>query len=139
MTLAKRSDRRRHARAPFTLEAILLPRRGPPVACAVENLSAGGALLCTVAPLDNEGLVRIRLRLSERKDLTVSARVVRRYAGDNGEQHLAVAFADLPPRVQDMVQAAALRALASASAEVRALAVDDGEPTRGPLAPADSR
>lgn len=134
MTPTTSPERRRSARAPVELTAVVIPRRGPPLACTVENLSAGGALLCAPEALVAEGPVRVRLHLSPRRDVSVTACVVRRHPCRDGVHRFAVAFADLPPKVEDLVQSAALRALASTSARVNVMVVDDEPAVRDSLA-----
>ncbi|MBI1947890.1 MAG: response regulator [Deltaproteobacteria bacterium] len=116
------------------LSGVILRRRGPPLLCAVENLSAGGALLCADSPLDDDGPIRVRLRLSPNREVSVTAHVVRRHPGVDGRHRFAIAFADLPPRVEDMMQSAALRALAATRSTVSVLVVDDEAVVRTSLA-----
>lgn len=116
MTTRPTADRRRYQRTPAALSAVVFDRRGAPLACLVENLSAGGALLCADAPLQADGPVRVRLRVTMQRDLTITARVVRCYPCNEGKHRFAVAFSHLPPLVEDMVQTLALRALAATHA-----------------------
>ncbi len=127
-------DRRRHGRTPTRLSAVITPSCGRPLACAVENISAGGALLSAPRELAGDGPVRLRLQLSPRRAVYISGSVVRRHPGCDGTHHIAVAFADLPPSVEDLVQAAALRALTATRSAVQVLVVDDEEVVRSSLA-----
>ncbi len=125
---ASSRERRRHPRAPLSIPATLLAPRAAPVRCAVENLSAGGALLNVPVPVDHEGPLRVRLRLGG-GDVYATARVVRRRSGVNGDNLVAVAFRDVSPSNAKAIA----RAVECASAPVRVLVVDDDEVVRGAL------
>lgn len=134
MTARPATNRRRHERANARLTAVVFDRRGAPLPCTVENLSAGGALMCAAAPLTADGPVRVRLRLATERNLTITARVVRRHPCLDGQHRFAVAFVNLPPAVEDMVQSASLRALAATRPGINILVVDDESVVRNSLA-----
>lgn len=127
-------ERRRGARVPVALSAVVTPSCGRPFACVVENLSAGGALLRTQGSVAADGPVRVRLQVSPRRAVYITGSVVRRHPGSDGTHRFAVAFADVPPSVEDLVQAAALRALLAQRSAVQVLVVDDEEVIRSSLA-----
>ena len=134
MSSSPASDRRRHPRFAPQCSAVLLARRGPPVPCTVENLSAGGALLSSERPLPTQGPLRVCLRLSPRRDVSVDACVVRAHPTVDGRHRHAVAFTEVPAVVQDLLQSAALRALSAESPQLHVLVVDDEPVVRGALA-----
>lgn len=111
------NDRRRHGRAPTGYTAMVFAPRAPPLACTVENLAAGGALLCAALPPPADGPVRVRLQLGNRRDISLNAAVVRRHASAHGQHRFAVAFLAVPSMVQDLLQTAVLRALLATRAQ----------------------
>lgn len=106
MTPKKKSshdDRRRHPRGELAAVATVLTTRGTAGTFALENLSAGGALLIGTCDAEPGEPLKILVQLPGRRACVVPAVLLRHER--RGRAHLfAVAFRDVPPEVEHEIQ-----------------------------------
>src|SRR4051812_7470530 len=106
-------NRRRHPRVSVT-ETALLWKGGLPIGeFKTRNISAGGALLAGKHALTVGDIVDGSLRFADRPSIRFRATVVRT-GGFVDEQYIAVAFCDLPPRIEEVIHGVVDPALARA-------------------------
>jgi CheY-like chemotaxis protein len=115
-------DRRRHARAPVATSVTVHRGEERIGVYRLINLSAGGVVLAGHPALAVGEQVQVLLRLGERT-LRAEATVLREAQNGQGTAR-ALAFPDLPPDDEDLIQSAVLRALEDARG-ASVLIVDD--------------
>lgn len=107
----KGSERRLHPRTEVVATATVVTAKRYAGTYLVSNLSVGGALLRGDALLKTGDEVRILLELPSARLVRLAARVLRHMDGRDG--HLfAVAFHDVPPETQQLLQDVVAMALA---------------------------
>ena len=109
MRTRNRRERRTRARARRIGSAIVYLNAWQANEYAVEDLSAGGALLTCGAPIRVGRNVRVVLRVLGFPPIAVDAKVLRR--ADDPRDGVAVAFIDLEAAVEDLIQDVVLSTL----------------------------
>jgi len=115
-------ERRKHPRAPLASSVVVHRGEERIGVYRVVNLSAGGLMVTGQPPLEVGTRVEIHLRVGERT-LRARAMVLREGQPGHGTAR-ALAFRDLEPDAEDLIQSAVLRALEDARG-ASVLIVDD--------------
>jgi hypothetical protein len=105
MTFATMHARRRRSHSEVLASAVVLAATDHYAgAYLVEELSTGGALLVGDPRLGPGEHVKMLLQLPGRKPVAVAAEVLRRQVRGTHDHLFAVAFRDLSPATEDMIE-----------------------------------